>query len=91
MQIYLPRDRSQLDLGTGLYKRRFKSLKGLFSWHGRFEKVKQFMFQPNSGYAFAVSNSWNKKSWHGRESLPDGSGTRNTLLCIFFASNDRSY
>jgi hypothetical protein len=91
MQLYLPRDRSQLDLGTALYKRRFKSLKGLYSWHGRFEKVKQFMFQPNSGYAFAVSNSLRKKSWHGREHLPDGCGTRNTLLCIYFARDDRQY
>jgi hypothetical protein len=91
MQLYLPRDRSQLELGTALYRRRFTSLKGLVSWHGRFEKVKQFAFQPNSGYAFAVSNSWNKKSWHGRESLPDGCGVRNTLLNIYFARDDRHY
>jgi hypothetical protein len=91
MQLYLPRDRSQLELGTALYQRRFKSLKGLYSWHGRFEKVKQFVFQPNSGYAFAVSNSWNKKSWHGRESLPEGCGVRNTLLNIYFARDDRQY
>jgi hypothetical protein len=91
MQFYLPRDRSQLELGTALYKRRLTSLKGLYSWHGRFEKVKQFVFQPNSGYAFAVSNSWNKKSWHGRESLPEGCGARNTLLNIYFARDDRQY
>jgi hypothetical protein len=91
MQLYLPKDGSQLELGTALYKRRFKSLSGIFSWQGRFEKVKQFAFQPNSGYAFAVSNSWNKKSWHGRESLPEGSGVRNTLLNIYFASDDRQY
>jgi hypothetical protein len=91
MQLYLPRDRTQLELGTALYKRRFKSLSGICSWHGRFEKVKQFIFQPNSGYAFAVSNSWNKKSWHGRESLPEGCGVRNTLLNIYFARDDRNY
>ncbi len=91
MQFYLPRDRSQLDLGTALYKWRLKSLKGLYSWHGRFQKVKQFVFQPNSGYAFAVSNSLRKKSWHGRESLPEGSGERNTLLNIYFARDDRKY
>jgi hypothetical protein len=91
MQLYLPRDRTQLELGTALYKRRFKSLSGIYSWHGRFEKVKQFIFQPNSGYAFAVSNSWNKKSWHGRESLPEGCGVRNTLLNIYFARDDRQY
>jgi hypothetical protein len=91
MQLYLPRDRSQLELGTALYRRRLKSLSGLYSWHGRFEKVKQFVFQPNSGYAFAVSNSWGKKSWHGRESLPEGCGVRNTLLNIYFARDDRQY
>src|SRR5207244_8772115 len=35
MPLYLPKDRSQLELGTALYQRRFKSLKGLYSWHGR--------------------------------------------------------
>ena len=70
MQLYLPRDRSQLELGTALYRRRFHSLAGVYSWQGRFEKVKQFIFAPNTGYAFAVSNSWNKKSWHGREATP---------------------
>ncbi len=91
MQIYIPADRSQLDLGTAVYRRRFKSLEGLFSWHGRFDKVKQFAFQPNSGYAFAVSNSLGKKSWHGREQIPAGSGVRNSILNIFFAEKDRMY
>lgn len=91
MQLYLPRDRSQLELGTALYRRRFHSLAGVYSWHGRFEKVKQFVFAPNTGYAFAVSNSWNKKSWHGREELPPGCGDRNTLLNIYFGSDDRTY
>ena len=49
---FMPRDRSQLELGTALYRRRLHSLKGIYSWQGRFEKVKQFPFQPNSGYAF---------------------------------------
>lgn len=91
MQIYLPADRSQVNLGTAVYKRRFKSLSGLFSWHGRFQKVKQFPFLPNSGYAFAVSNSLTHKSWHGREELPPGSGVRNSILNIFFATPDRNY
>jgi hypothetical protein len=67
------------------------SLKGLYSWHGRFQKVKQFPFLPNSGYAFAVSNSLSRKSWHGRESIPPGSGVRNSLLNIFFATPNRIY
>jgi hypothetical protein len=91
MQLYLPTDRSQLNLGTAVYKRRLTSFSGLYSWHGRFEKVKQFAFLPNSGYAFAVSNSFSRKSWHGREQLPPGSGVRNSILNIFFATSDRNY
>jgi len=91
MQLYLPRDRSQLGLGTALYKRKFTSLRGLVSWHGRFAKVKQFPFAPNSGYAFVVSNSRARKSWHGRERLPEGSGVRNSILNLYFATNDREY
>jgi len=91
MQLYLPVDRSQLNLGTAVYERKFSGVSGLFSWHGRFRKVKQFAFQPNSGYAFAVSNSIGRKSWHGREQLPPGSGVRNSILNIFFADPDRLY
>ncbi len=91
MQLYLPADRSQLDLGTAVYERKLASLNGLVSWKGRFRKVKQFAFQPNSGYAFAVSNSFGKKSWHGREQLPFGAGVRNSILNIFFADADREY
>ena len=32
MQIYLPADRSQLGLGTAVYRRRLKSLAGLYDW-----------------------------------------------------------
>ncbi len=91
MQIYLPADRSQLGLGTAVYRRRLTSLAGLYDWRARFERVKQFLFQPNSGYAFAVSNSLGKKSWHGREEIPAGSGVRNSILNIFFAEQNRMY
>jgi hypothetical protein len=91
MQLYLPKDRTQLALGTALYKRRLTSLRGLVSWHGRFAKVKQFPFAPNSGYAFAVSNSLWRKSWHGREKLPSGAGVRNSILNLYFADEKRDY
>jgi hypothetical protein len=83
MHLYLPADRSQLDLGTALYRRKLLALP-LSSWHHRFTKVKQFLFQPNSGYAFVVNNTLTKKSWHGREELPPGAGVRNTLLNTFY-------
>jgi hypothetical protein len=41
MQLYLPRDRSQLELGTALYRRRFHSLSGVYSWQGRLQLVEQ--------------------------------------------------
>jgi len=83
MHLYLPTDHSQVDLGTALYRR--KLLAWPFgSWHHRFEKVKQFAFQPNSGYAFVVNNKMSRKSWHGREKLPEGAGVRNTLLNTFY-------
>ena len=91
MQLYLPKDRSQLGLGTALYKRRLTSLRGLVSWHGRFQKVKQFAFAPNSGYAFVVSNSLRRKSWHGRELVAPGSGVRNSILNLYFASDKHDY
>lgn len=83
MHLYFPRDRSQLELGTALYKR--KILAWPFGgWRNRFTKVKQFAFAPNSGYAFVVNNAITKKSWHGREQLPPGAGVRNTLLMTFY-------
>lgn len=83
MHLYFPEDESQIDLGTALYRRRPLALP-FGDWHGRFEKVKQFPFRPNSGYAFAVNNTVWKRSWHGRERLPSGAGMRNTLLNTFY-------
>jgi hypothetical protein len=83
MQLYLPADDTQLDLGTALYRRRISPWP-FGNWRNRFAKVKQFEFRPNSGYAFVVNNTLTKKSWHGREELPPNSGVRNTLLNTFY-------
>jgi hypothetical protein len=83
MHLYLPADDSQLDLGTALYRRKLAALP-FGNWRGRFEKVKQFAFRPNSGYAFVVNNRITRKSWHGREELPPGTGVRNTLLNTYY-------
>lgn len=85
MHLYFPADDSQLDLGTALYRRKLAALP-VGNWRGRFEKVKQFPFQPNSGYAFVVNNKIGRKSWHGREELPPGTGVRNTLLNTYYES-----
>jgi hypothetical protein len=83
MHLYFPGDRSQLDLGTALYRRKLLGWP-LGGWRNRFEKVKQFVFAPNSGYAFVVNNKLQRTSWHGREELPPNAGVRNTLLNTFY-------
>jgi len=83
MHLYLPADSSQGDLGTALYRRRLLAWP-FGAWQKRFDKMKQFEFRPNSGYAFVVNNTLFKKSWHGRERLRPGAGIRNTLLNTFY-------
>jgi hypothetical protein len=70
MQIYLPADDSQRDLGTAIYK---VSPMGVFAWKSYgLAKDKTVPFLPNSGYAFVVIHpaySLLKSSWHGREAI----------------------
>lgn len=89
MMIYLPRDDSQRDLGTSLYRRK-SSLRGLVDQRFRFEEVKRFPFMPNSGFAFVVTNRIGKRSWHGREPLPTNSGVRHSLAMTFYAPDDKA-
>lgn len=84
-QLYLPPDESTLDLGTSLFVR-YRGLLG-----SRFEEVKRFPFRPNSGYAFAVSDSAKRTSWHGREQLTGFAGVRNTLMILFQQVSPRTY
>ncbi len=77
MQFYLPGDEGQLDLGTSLFIRH----RGLLG--SSFEEVKRFPFKPNSAYAFAVSESAKRTSWHGREKLTGFTGVRNTMMVLF--------
>lgn len=76
MHLYLPADDTQLHLGTALY---------VCAPDATFTKVKQFVFRPNSGYAFAVNDRGPRASWHGRELLPADAGVRHTLLNTFYA------
>ncbi len=87
MQFYLPPDASKSDLGTAVYRVRLLRVKNLLSPRNRFEKVKQFSFQPNSGYGFAVGS----KSWHGRETVPMVSGERNSLMLIYYAEPNKGW
>ncbi|QDT98972.1 hypothetical protein [Gimesia aquarii] len=89
-QIALPRDRSQLELGTALYRRNLvpQHVLGKPKGFRGFEKVKQNPFEPNSAFAFSVINTLRKKSWHGREQLEGDSGIRNSLLNIYYAKQE---
>lgn len=92
-QIALPKDQSQLELGTALYKRNlspqfvFGKPKGFRG----FEKIEQNPFEPNSAFAFSVINTLKKKSWHGREQLEGNAGIRNSLLNIYYAKQEHTY
>jgi hypothetical protein len=89
VQIALPRDHSQLNLGTALYRRSL-AWQDLTQVPRGFRKVKQFPFAPNSGYAFAVLNQIGAKSWHGRELLGDDDGVRHSLLNIYYAKREHA-
>ncbi|MEP6809413.1 MAG: hypothetical protein ABI992_04160 [Chthoniobacterales bacterium] len=87
MQFYLPADFTKAHLGTAVYKVDWLQPKVLLSPRNRFKKVKQFSFQPNSGYGFAVGS----KSWHGRETVPMASGERNSLMLIYYAEPGKGW
>ena len=83
MQISLPADDSQPDLGTEFYRRSLNPLHLAREPYG-FEVVKRTPFLPNSAYAFSVLNNVTWKSWHGRSTLPPSCGVRNTILNIWY-------
>lgn len=87
MQFYLPPDFAKVDLGTAVYRQNWLRPSIILSPRNRFEKVKQFRFAPNSGYAFAVGG----KSWHGRETVPMASGERNSLMLIYYAEPNKGW
>jgi len=85
MQISLPRDSSQRELGTEFYRRSLNPLCLMREPRG-FEIVKCTPYLPNAAYCFSVLNSVSWKSWHGRSTLPPNSGMRNTILNIWYSS-----
>jgi len=88
MQMYLPPDDSQRHIGTVLYEEDASFVAKLMK--KSFKKFKQFDFLPNTGYAFAVNNRRDKKSWHGVETIGDV-GTRNTIMNLYRVNADEDY
>lgn len=85
VQFYLARDDRQQALGTSLYRRHLFDPRNLLSLEHLFEKVRQMPFLPNSGYAFPVG----RRSWHGREAVPETLGERHSLLLFYFRDPSR--
>ncbi|MFZ2103373.1 MAG: hypothetical protein WAU86_22705 [Oricola sp.] len=86
MQLYMPRDDSQKDLGTTLYRMSVKGMFRIGSW--LLEPAKTFPFLPNVGYAFVVLkpyHSVSKTSWHGRPEISTAQGQpRLSILNTFY-------
>ncbi len=74
--IYFPRDASQVGLGTSFYvpRRRFPGLKP------RYELAATLPFRGNCGLVFAVT----KRSFHGREPLPENCGVRDYFALTYY-------
>ncbi|MEZ6065938.1 MAG: hypothetical protein R3B90_09570 [Planctomycetaceae bacterium] len=83
MQLALPGDESQRELGTELYRMSLNPLTWLRAPHG-FEIVRQMPFLPNMAYAFTVLNTFRLRSWHGRSAIPAVAGTRNSILNLWY-------
>lgn len=74
--IYFPRTDAQVGLGTSLYV----PIRRLLGLRPRFQLVKTAPFQANGGLVFAVT----RRSFHGREPLPEGCGVRDYLALTYY-------
>lgn len=83
MQIALPNDRSREDLGTEFYRRSLNPASWLREPRG-FDLVRSMPFVPNAFYAFTVLNTVRLKSWHGRTTVRDDAGPRDSILNIWY-------
>jgi len=71
VQLYLPRDRSNTNIGTIFHDKLAD---------GTLPKVKQMSFSPNSGYAFAVGTD----TWHSADPVGSEVKTRDSILLTYF-------
>jgi hypothetical protein len=71
VQLYLPRDDANTDIGTIFHERLAD---------GSMPKRAQMKFAPNSGYAFAVHND----TWHSADPVHNRVKTRDSILLTYF-------
>ncbi len=71
VQLYLPRDRSNTNIGTIFHEKLAD---------GSLPKRKQMTFAPNSGYAFAVGTD----TWHSADAVGPEVKTRDSILLTYF-------
>ena len=87
----LPTLATKEDLKAFATKEDLKAFPTRAEMEEKFEEAKRFPFKPNSAYAFAVSDSAKRKSWHGRDRLTGFAGVRNTLMVLFQRVSPRDY
>jgi hypothetical protein len=75
VQLYLPRDEANTDIGTIFHD---------VLADGSMPKAKQMKFAPNSGYAFAVGTD----TWHSADPVHDRVKTRDSILLTYFVDNN---
>jgi hypothetical protein len=71
VQIYLPKDDANMDVGTIFHER---------PTEGSIPKNAQMCFAPNTGYAFAVGND----TWHSADPVRDRVKSRDSILLTYF-------
>src|SRR5580658_5146337 len=71
VQLYLPRDRSNTNIGTIFHEKLAD---------GSLPKRKQMSFAPNSGYAFTVGTD----TWHSADPVGPEVKTRDSILLTYF-------
>lgn len=84
MMFYLAKEGDPDDLGTSMYRQK-PLLNRLLG--GRFEEVKRFPFLPNSVGAFAVNDTPERTSWHGRELIEGVSVVRDSVILSFLSES----
>ena len=71
VQLYLPRDESNIDIGTIFHEK---------LPDGSMPKTTQMRFAPNTGYAFAVGDD----TWHSADAVGPQVKTRDSILLTYF-------